>query len=48
MALPIILTSASPRRRELLERIGIEIEVMAAEYAVRNITDADIDNLFND
>lgn len=31
MAAPIILASASPRRRELLERIGIEIEVIAAD-----------------
>lgn len=35
MSLPLLLASASPRRRELLERIGLPIEVHPAEVDER-------------
>jgi len=31
MNLPLLLASASPRRREMLERVGIALEVRAAD-----------------
>lgn len=39
MAASLILASASPRRRELLERIGIAIEVIAADVDESSLPD---------